>query len=110
MMLTTKVPLADIALIFGFGDQGYFTRVFSPGVGCSPGSWRRPLDNRRVSYVGLIISVHRPGRSISAAASLHDRSRPIIGLLPGSRWISRRTWIHDVGFALAASIHRIDRS
>lgn len=37
-MLITKVPLADIALIFGFGDQGYFTRFLSPGVGCSPGS------------------------------------------------------------------------
>jgi len=48
--------LADIALICGFGDQGYFTRVYSPGVGGSPGSWRRPMDNRRVSYVGLIIS------------------------------------------------------
>lgn len=56
VMLTTKAPLADIALIFGFGDQGYFTRVFSAGVGCSPCSWCRPLDNRRVSYAGLIIS------------------------------------------------------
>jgi AraC family transcriptional regulator len=41
VMLTTKLPLADTALICGFGDQSYFTRVFSRNVGCSPGTWRR---------------------------------------------------------------------
>ncbi|MBB4371025.1 AraC family transcriptional regulator [Bradyrhizobium sp. cir1] len=41
LMLTTKLPLADIALICGFGDQSYFTRVFSRNVGASPGAWRR---------------------------------------------------------------------
>jgi AraC family transcriptional regulator len=41
IMLTTKLPLADAALICGFGDQSYFTRVFSRTVGCSPGTWRR---------------------------------------------------------------------
>jgi AraC family transcriptional regulator len=41
VMLTTKLPLADTALICGFGDQSYFTRVFSRAVGCSPGTWRR---------------------------------------------------------------------
>ncbi|WP_245466972.1 helix-turn-helix domain-containing protein [Bradyrhizobium elkanii] len=41
LMLTTKLPLADIALICGFGDQSYFTRVFSRNVGTSPGAWRR---------------------------------------------------------------------
>ncbi|WP_461317953.1 helix-turn-helix domain-containing protein [Bradyrhizobium diazoefficiens] len=40
-MLSTKLPLADIALICGFGDQSYFTRVFSRNVGASPGAWRR---------------------------------------------------------------------
>lgn len=40
-MLSTKLPLADIALICGFGDQSYFTRVFSRSVGASPGSWRK---------------------------------------------------------------------
>ncbi|OAF16479.1 AraC family transcriptional regulator, partial [Bradyrhizobium neotropicale] len=29
LLTTTKLPLADIALICGFGDQSYFTRVFS---------------------------------------------------------------------------------
>lgn len=41
VMLTTKLPLADVALICGFGDQSYFTRVFSRSVGVSPGAWRR---------------------------------------------------------------------
>jgi AraC family transcriptional regulator len=41
LMLSTKLPLADIALICGFGDQSYFTRVFSRNVGASPGAWRR---------------------------------------------------------------------
>lgn len=41
LMLTTKLPLADIALMSGFGDQSYFTRVFSRIVGTSPGAWRR---------------------------------------------------------------------
>ncbi|MDI4238604.1 AraC family transcriptional regulator [Bradyrhizobium sp. Arg237L] len=41
LMLSTKLPLADIALICGFGDQSYFTRVFSRSVGASPGAWRR---------------------------------------------------------------------
>jgi AraC family transcriptional regulator len=33
VMLTTKLPLADTALIRGFGDQSYFTRVFSRQTG-----------------------------------------------------------------------------
>jgi AraC family transcriptional regulator len=41
LMLSTKLPLADVALICGFGDQSYFSRVFSRHVGASPGAWRR---------------------------------------------------------------------
>lgn len=41
MMLSTRLPLADVALICGFGDQSYFTRVFSRSVGASPGAWRK---------------------------------------------------------------------
>ena len=40
-MLSTELALIDIALICGFGDQSYFTRVFSRTVGASPGAWRR---------------------------------------------------------------------
>lgn len=46
LMLTTESPLADIALTCGFGDQSYFTRVFSRSVGVSPGAWRRSRSER----------------------------------------------------------------
>lgn len=45
LMTTTQLPLADIALISGFGDQSYFTRVFSRHVGSSPGAWRRAVSD-----------------------------------------------------------------
>lgn len=41
LMTNTELPLVDIALICGFGDQSYFTRVFSRNIGTSPGAWRR---------------------------------------------------------------------
>lgn len=41
LMTTTELPLADIALLSGFGDQSYFTRIFTRTVGTSPGAWRR---------------------------------------------------------------------
>jgi AraC family transcriptional regulator len=45
LLLGTDLPLADIALACGFGDQSHFTRVFSDRAGRGPGKWRR--DNRR---------------------------------------------------------------
>jgi len=41
LMLETRLPLADIALIAGFNDQSHFTRVFSRRTEMSPGAWRR---------------------------------------------------------------------
>lgn len=35
------LSLSDIALACGFSDQSYFTRIFTRGVGASPGQWRR---------------------------------------------------------------------
>ncbi len=35
------LPLAEIALACGFGDQSYFTRIFTREVGLSPGAWQR---------------------------------------------------------------------
>jgi transcriptional regulator GlxA family with amidase domain len=40
-LLQSRLPLADIALICGFGDQSHFTRVFGQVTGGSPGAWRR---------------------------------------------------------------------
>jgi AraC family transcriptional regulator len=47
LLLSSSLPLADIALICGFGDQSYFTRVFTRSVGVSPGAWRRSMQNGR---------------------------------------------------------------
>jgi AraC family transcriptional regulator len=41
LLLTSALPLADIALECGFADQSHFTRVFSQTVGTGPGAWRR---------------------------------------------------------------------
>lgn len=35
------LPLSDIALMCGFGDQSHFTRVFRQLTGATPGAWRR---------------------------------------------------------------------
>lgn len=46
LLLEPHLPLADIALICGFGDQSHFTRVFGQVAGASPGAWRRAKDVR----------------------------------------------------------------
>ncbi len=67
LMLSTKLPLADVALICGFGDQSYFTRVFSRIVGASPGAWRRARSEGLTSArawlkPGGSCRGHRPAR------------------------------------------------
>lgn len=37
----SDLPMSDIALVCGFGDQSHFTRVFRYLVGMTPGAWRR---------------------------------------------------------------------
>jgi AraC family transcriptional regulator len=44
LLLQPHLPLADIGLICGFGDQSHFTRVFGQVTGVSPGAWRRAKD------------------------------------------------------------------
>ncbi len=41
LLLQPHLPLVDIALICGFGDQSHFTRVFGRLTGATPGNWRR---------------------------------------------------------------------
>jgi AraC family transcriptional regulator len=41
LMLTTNVPLAQIALSCGIADQAHFNRLFRRFVGETPGTWRR---------------------------------------------------------------------
>jgi transcriptional regulator GlxA family with amidase domain len=43
LLLSTHLPLVEIALITGFADQSHFNNVFRRQVGASPGSWRRAL-------------------------------------------------------------------
>ncbi len=45
LLLQLCLPLSDVGLMCGFGDQSYFTRVFSRVVGASPGEWRRMNTN-----------------------------------------------------------------
>ena len=40
LLITSAVPLAEIAATCGFADQSHFTRVFSQIVGAGPGAWR----------------------------------------------------------------------
>jgi AraC family transcriptional regulator len=39
-----RLPLAEVALACGFGDQSHLTRIFSRAVGISPGAWRRSIE------------------------------------------------------------------
>lgn len=41
LMLNTREPLSQIAVICGFADQPHFTRSFGRHVGQSPSAWRR---------------------------------------------------------------------
>jgi AraC family transcriptional regulator len=41
LMMTTTLPLAEIAIRSGFSDQAGLTRIFHRLVGESPGKWRR---------------------------------------------------------------------
>ena len=54
LLLNTALPLAEIGLPCGFGDQSHCTRVFTRLGGVGPGQWRRlyrvppapPVDDR----------------------------------------------------------------
>ena len=40
-LVTSALPLAEIAAACGFADQSHFTHVFSQIVGIGSGAWRR---------------------------------------------------------------------
>jgi AraC-like DNA-binding protein len=56
LIATSHMPLAEIAIQSGFGDQGAMNRSFKKILGVTPGKWRRratPLPHRfRESAVG----------------------------------------------------------
>lgn len=41
LLLSAKHPIAEVAVMTGFGDQAHFTRVFSRVAGASPAIWLR---------------------------------------------------------------------
>jgi AraC family transcriptional regulator len=41
LMLTSDMPLSELALNCGFADQAHFTKLFRHHVGKSPAAWRR---------------------------------------------------------------------
>jgi AraC family transcriptional regulator len=41
LLQNSTVPLAELALICGFGNQAHFSQAFKTRVGTSPGTWRR---------------------------------------------------------------------
>jgi AraC-like DNA-binding protein len=63
VMLSTQLPLSDVALACGLSDQSHFTRLFRRIVGETPNAWRRAhrdaLD-------------HAPAASSHAPAMSHE--------------------------------------
>jgi len=41
LLLNSKLPLAEIAVLCGFADENHFTRAFARATGVAPGAWRR---------------------------------------------------------------------
>jgi len=44
LMVTSMLPLAEIALACGFADQSHLSRVFTQKIGTTPNAWRRAQD------------------------------------------------------------------
>lgn len=44
LLLTTELPISEIALICGLADQSHLTRLFSRAVGLPPMAWRRQVQ------------------------------------------------------------------
>jgi AraC family transcriptional regulator len=44
LILNTRQPLSEIALMTGFADQSHFTRVFTQRVKASPAAWKRTQE------------------------------------------------------------------
>jgi len=47
LLLSSSIPLAEIALVTGFVEQSHFSRVFKSVVGLSPAAWQREHAKRR---------------------------------------------------------------
>ena len=43
LLRTTRMPIAELAPVLGFGSKDYFQRAFRKTMGTSPGKWRQEL-------------------------------------------------------------------
>jgi AraC-like DNA-binding protein len=77
LMLSTDVPLSQIALECGLADQAHFSRLFRRTVGESPNAWRRA----RVSPECRNPSAD--GSTLDPAARRHD-GRRVPAMMSGS--------------------------
>ena len=59
LMLTSRLPLSQVALECGMCDQAHFCRVFRRIVGINPNAWRRqfPVGPAPDSFVGRQIRI-----------------------------------------------------
>ncbi|NPU09685.1 helix-turn-helix transcriptional regulator [Bradyrhizobium sp. 83002] len=58
LLLTTDVPISEVALACGFCDQAHLTRAFGRATGVPPKAWRRQMTKRPAR---LSQSVELPG-------------------------------------------------
>ena len=71
LLLTTKLPIAEITLMCGFSDQPHLTRVFGRAVGMPPYTWRRQLVNAVLEQRGA--EIESTDRETSAGAVYNRR-------------------------------------
>jgi transcriptional regulator GlxA family with amidase domain len=45
LMVMTKEPLSQIAILCGFADQAHLTHIFRARIGKPPNTWRRPRND-----------------------------------------------------------------
>ncbi len=66
LILTTDMPLAQIAVVCGLADQAHLSRIFRREVGASPSAWRR--QHRVLSGGELLVVAPKMLPTESAAA------------------------------------------
>lgn len=49
LLVSSELPLADVAISCGFADQSHFTKAFQKRVGVSPGAFRAEARNPRAT-------------------------------------------------------------
>ena len=45
MLITTREPICQVALVCGFSEQAYLCKVFRRTLGMSPSAWRRAMTS-----------------------------------------------------------------